>query len=142
MAGPWGRRRRERFIASLTIPWEPGTLEAAAFRNGERAVQDRLETAGRPERIALLPEQQRIAADGMDLAFVKIELRDAAGRPVTGDDREVSVTVTGPGMSWRALAPEIPVRRRIMGRAGAQPGKAGRWPPSGQERSRERSVLP
>ena len=34
----------------------------------------------------------------MDLAFVKIELRDAAGRPVTRDDRELSVTVTGPGM--------------------------------------------
>lgn len=93
-----GKAAPERFIASITIPWEPGTLEAAAFRNGERAVQDRLETTGRPERIALLPEQQRIAADGMDLAFVKIELRDAAGRPVTGNDREVSVTVTGPGV--------------------------------------------
>lgn len=52
-----GKAAPERFIASITIPWEPGTLEAAAFRNGERAVQDRLETTGRPERIALLPEQ-------------------------------------------------------------------------------------
>ncbi len=93
-----GKMAPERFIASITIPWEPGTLEAAAFRNGKRTALDRLETVGKTEQITILPEQNRILADGLELAFVKIELRDKAGRLVTGDDREVSVTVTGPGV--------------------------------------------
>lgn len=60
-----GKAASERFIASATIAWEPGTLEAVALRNGEKTAQDRLETAGKPEKIALFAEQERISADGL-----------------------------------------------------------------------------
>ena len=49
-------------------------------------------------KLALAAEQERIGADGLDLAFVRIELKDEAGRTVTGDDREVAVRVEGPGV--------------------------------------------
>ena len=134
-----GKVATERLIASITIPWEPGTLDAVAFRNGKKMAQDRLETTGKPEKIALLPEQNRLLADGLDLTFVKIELRDEAGRPVTGDDREVSVTVTGPGIlaglgSGNPCTPENYMtgmrmtwkgRALAVIRAGKEPGEIG-----------------
>ncbi|HJA92222.1 MAG TPA: DUF4982 domain-containing protein [Candidatus Eisenbergiella merdipullorum] len=92
-----GRSVPERFIASVTVSWEPGTLQAQAFRNGVKVAEDILETTAQPEKIVLLPEREQISADGLDLVFVKIELRDGAGRLVTCQDREVSVRVTGAG---------------------------------------------
>ena len=93
-----GKAVPERFIASITLPWEPGILEAHAIRDGKRCAKDRLETTGEPVKLALAAEQERIGADGLDLAFVRIELKDEAGRTVTGDDREVAVRVEGPGV--------------------------------------------
>ncbi len=59
--------------------YEPGTLEAVSYRDGQEVSRDRLETAGMPEKIRLVPETDTLKADGESLAYVRVELTDAAG---------------------------------------------------------------
>lgn len=92
-----GRVKPERYIASLEIPYEKGTLIAIAYQDGEEIARDSLETTGKPAEIKIIPEKKQVAADGMDLAYVRIEIRDADGRLVTAHAVEVSVEVSGAG---------------------------------------------
>lgn len=69
-----------RFTARFTAPYEPGVLEAVSYRGGAELSRARVETAGAPARLVLLPEQDRLVPDG--LLFVAVEVQDAEGRRV------------------------------------------------------------
>ena len=84
-------------IARATLPYQPGTLTAIAYRAGRAAAQDAIETTGPACRILLDAEQSQLTADGMDLCYVSATLVDEAGRRVYGADIELRATVTGPG---------------------------------------------
>ena len=59
--------------------YEPGTLEAVSYRDGQEVSRARLTTAGMPEKIRLVPETDTLKSDGESLAYVRVELTDAAG---------------------------------------------------------------
>ncbi|WP_432564167.1 glycoside hydrolase family 2 TIM barrel-domain containing protein [Kineococcus sp. SYSU DK003] len=82
------------FLAEIVTPYVPGTLEAVAFRDGVEVGRTTLSTAG-AAGLTAHADRTVLRADDTDLSFLSVELRDSAGHLVTGDDREVSVTVTG-----------------------------------------------
>ncbi len=90
-----GRKEPEKYIASLDTIYERGLLEAVAYQNGREIARDRLETTGEPARLVLLPEKTIIRADGLDLAFVKVEVRDGQNRLVTGQSVEIAAACPG-----------------------------------------------
>ena len=59
--------------------YEPGTLEAVSYRDGQEVSRARIATAGMPEKIRLVPETDVLKSDGESLAYVRVELTDAAG---------------------------------------------------------------
>ncbi len=69
-----------RFTAHFTTVYEPGVLEAVSYRAGEEISRARVETAGDPVRVVLLPEETETSPDG--LLFAAVELQDAEGRRV------------------------------------------------------------
>ena len=94
-----GAARPEKGCATLDVPWEPGRLVARAMKGGAPVGapvgESALETTGAPASLALLPERDAIAADRRDLAYVRIEVRDAAGRRVDESAAPIACRVEG-----------------------------------------------
>ncbi len=90
-----GKAPVEKYQAFLTVPYQPGKVEAVAYRNGVPSVSTALETSGAPAQILLEPDRAQIAADGMDLSYVTIRIADAEGRTVICDDIQVHAEAVG-----------------------------------------------
>jgi beta-galactosidase len=84
---------------SFTVPYEPGQLVAVAYHNGREAGRWSLRTAGATDEAVVSADRSQLAANGEDLAYVTVQLVDAAGTPIYAqdDDRNVRVTVSGAG---------------------------------------------
>ncbi len=89
------RVKPEEYKAFAEVPYEKGTVAAVAYKGGAEVARDQIETAGAPATIVLTPETGEIAADGMDLAFVRISLADVKGRPVVTVPVSVTACVEG-----------------------------------------------
>jgi beta-galactosidase len=74
----------------FTLPYQPGTLRAEA---GNQRCE--LQTAAEPAAIRLTADRNRLAPDGQSLAFITVEIVDAAGRVVPTSAEEVTVDVAG-----------------------------------------------
>ncbi len=72
--------------ATFEVPYEPGTLIARSYRNGEETASQTLTTAGVPVGIKLCADRKCIYADKNDLAYVQVEIVDADGNLVPSAD--------------------------------------------------------
>ncbi|MBQ9726534.1 MAG: DUF4982 domain-containing protein [Kiritimatiellae bacterium] len=90
-----GAARPEKGCASHDVPWAPGRLVARAVKGGAAVGESALETTGAPASLALLPETTSLRADRRDLAFVRIEVHDEAGRRVDESAAELTCRVEG-----------------------------------------------
>lgn len=89
-AGP-----KSAFRCYFETNYEPGELRAVnCDDDGQSAT---LETAGPVSRIALLPESDSLPADPSGIAYVRIELQDAAGRLNPAASNPVSLHIEGAG---------------------------------------------
>lgn len=96
-----GRRpagEEHRYRASFDTVVAAGELVAVARTAGAEVGRCALRSAGEDRALAVRPDRERIGADGSDLAFVAVELVDAAGTVHTADARRVTVTVEGPAV--------------------------------------------
>lgn len=67
-----------------------------AYRDGAEVGRTALVTAGAP-RLVVRADRTRLRANDGDLAYLAVELRDAAGTLVTTADRAVTVELSGSG---------------------------------------------
>jgi hypothetical protein len=121
--GPIGEKRP--MLAALDTVYEPGVLTAVAYRSGIETGRTSLSSAAGPILLTATADRSSLRADDTDLAYVAIELRDAAGVLATGADRSVTVTVGGAGVlaglgsgnPKTAERFDSPVRQTFDGRA-------------------------
>jgi len=66
--------------ARWKVKYEPGTLFAKGYKNGKEIAQTKVETAGAPAKISLIPDCASIKADGEDVAMVRVEICDSQDR--------------------------------------------------------------
>ena len=99
-----GRRRKNPSVwhEAYRLCWddvryEPGELHVVVYRNGKEWARDAVQTTGDAVRLELTAEKAAIAADGDDLAFVNVSVRDAEGHVVPRTETEVTFRVEGPG---------------------------------------------
>lgn len=83
------------YIASFETLYEPGELKAVNYRNGIRAEEMVLETAGEPVKLAVWQERKEWLADGESLQFLAVSLIDEKGRYNLNAQRQVQVKVEG-----------------------------------------------
>jgi beta-galactosidase len=88
--------KAEKFIASFTVPYEPGELKAVGYDGDLLVAQTALITAGEPAAIRLSPEQETIQAGG-DLGYVTVEVVDEKGCMNPTADTNIFFTVQGAG---------------------------------------------
>ena len=79
------------------VSYEPGELRVVVYRDGREWTRDAVQTTGPAVRLELKSEKPVIAADGDDLAFVNVSVRDAEGRVVPRTETMVTFSVEGPG---------------------------------------------
>ena len=92
-----GRVAPGEYKAFMELPYEPGCVEVRAIANGDIVAIDRLETTGAPAAVRITAERNALAADGMDVAYVRAELVDDMGRRVIGSDIRLTASVSGAG---------------------------------------------
>jgi len=76
------------------VPYEPGTLRAAAKSGGEPTATRH--TAGDPAALELRIGRERMRANGRDVAHAVVRVVDSAGHPVPEADNRVRFNVEGP----------------------------------------------
>jgi beta-galactosidase len=81
----------------FTLTYEPGVLEAVAFRDGKQIARKQLVTVGAPAAIRLTPERSKHGAARSEVSYVAVEIVDAAGRVVPDVSKEVEISITGTG---------------------------------------------
>jgi beta-galactosidase len=79
------------------VKYAPGVLEAVGYKDGQRTLVARRETAGAPAAIVLRPDRPELSADGEDLAMVEVSVVDAQGRLAPTASNQIVFEATGPG---------------------------------------------
>lgn len=79
------------------VVYEPGALEAVAYRGGKEWARASMRTAGEAAALEARPDRATIAADGRDLAFVTVRVTDKDGLTAPRAANQLRFSVTGPG---------------------------------------------
>jgi beta-galactosidase len=79
------------------VLYQPGTLQAVAYKDGKRWAEDSVHTTDKPAKLLLSADRSTLRADGDDLSFVTVTIADKDGRPVPRTANRISFTLTGPG---------------------------------------------
>lgn len=85
-------------VGCWKIPYKKGKLKALAYdESGKIIATDSKSSFGDAKQICLHPDKQTLVANGSDLIFAEIFMRDELGNPVENANNRVSVQVTGAG---------------------------------------------
>jgi beta-galactosidase len=83
--------------ATFEVPYEPGTITAHCFDNGNETSSETIKTVGKPAIIRLTADRSTIKADPNDLSFVTAEILDADGNLVPDADVLINFEISGSG---------------------------------------------
>ena len=86
------------------------------------------ETTGAPTTIRLSADRNEIAADGEDIALVRVEILDSAGRPLPTANNLVKFRVSGEGVLLGVGNGEDPHASNRFVRGFNLTRYAGHWP--------------
>jgi beta-galactosidase len=87
-----------RYRSAFETTYEPGVVEAVAFRGGAEVGRTAIRSAAAGVLLEAAADRAVISADHEDLAFVTLQLVDEDGVLHVGRDREVVVEVGGPAV--------------------------------------------
>lgn len=78
------------------VDYRKGTLVAIARSGGKVIATDTLRTTAGASHIELTPDTKSLEANGMDLAYITVTLRDEEGNLVPDADTDIQFEVSGP----------------------------------------------
>ena len=79
------------------VPFVPGTLKAEGYKNGKLILTDVVKTAGDPSKIELVADRSTISADGKDLSYITVKIKDKNGTIVPTADNLIHFDLEGEG---------------------------------------------
>jgi beta-galactosidase len=77
-----------------TVNYEPGTLEAIAYKKGKK-LRTKVETTGAPAEVVVSPYKTTMLADGKDATVINISVVDKQGREVPDANSLIHFSVKG-----------------------------------------------
>lgn len=95
--GRKGAGEANGFYASFNTVYEAGRLEAVNYRNGASAETVELLSADVPLELCVEADRTELTADGADLCYILISLKDGKGVRNLQEERKIRVSVTGAG---------------------------------------------
>ncbi len=79
------------------VPYTPGTLRAEGYKNGKLIATDVVKTANDPAKIELVADRSSISADGKDLSYITVKIKDKEGTLVPDADHLIHFDLEGEG---------------------------------------------
>jgi beta-galactosidase len=95
--GKQATNRGTKFTAIFNVPYQPGTLTAKGYSNGQQVNESSLYTAEVPTTIVATADRKQLKANGQDLSYITIELKDAKGHINTKAENNLQFSIEGPG---------------------------------------------
>jgi beta-galactosidase len=94
-----GRKKNDPYdmVEWPEVPYEPGKLEAIAYRDGKETTRFAVQTTGPAVALELVPDRSSMRGDGQDAQPVTVCAVDAAGNVVPDSQPMATLTVSGPG---------------------------------------------
>ncbi|NUU59335.1 beta-galactosidase GalA [Paenibacillus agri] len=96
-----GIKKAEVEAGEHTLSWqvvyEPGVLEAVAYRGGMEVARERKETTTEAYAIHLEADGTELMADGQDVSIITVTVRDTAGRLVPVANNLIQFQISGEG---------------------------------------------
>ena len=87
----------------MDVKYSPGILKVVAYdKNGNKASEKTVVSAGKPHKLVLDPDRTVIKADGKDLSFVTVSVVDEKGNPCPNVNDQLKFSVSGKG-TFRAV---------------------------------------
>ena len=81
----------------MEFPFEPGMITALGRNGGKVVCSQQLRTAGKPARLAMVPDGTTLARDWDEVASVVVEVVDEQGVPIPLANDLISFSISGPG---------------------------------------------
>ena len=79
------------------VIYSPGTLKVVTYKNGHKWATDEMKTAGPAASLALQADRNKIAADGKDLSFITVTIKDKSGVMNPRANNRIYFDLEGPG---------------------------------------------
>jgi beta-galactosidase len=95
-----GRKKKGQYEYRLrwdSVVYEPGELKLIAYKNGVKWAEDVVKTTSEAYQIKLFADRQTIHADGKDLSFITVEIKDKNGLVIPNAINLLKFSVEGPG---------------------------------------------
>jgi beta-galactosidase len=95
-----GRKQKGEYEYRLRwddVIYEPGELRAIAYKDGERWAEASRRTIDDPAKLSAEADRNEINADGYDLSFITVEIRDNNDLFVANAHNHIRFSVDGPG---------------------------------------------
>jgi len=86
-----------KLVVVFQVRYVEGELKAIAYKDGKEIATQTLRTVGKPARLRLTADRPTIRASRNDLAFVTVEILDAAGVPIPDGVRTIDFHLEGVG---------------------------------------------
>jgi beta-galactosidase len=86
-----------KFTVLWQVAYEAGELKAIGYTGGKKVSEYVLITAGKPTKIAMVADRRVLKADGQDLSYVTVELKDANRNTHPLAEIPVSFNISGAG---------------------------------------------
>jgi beta-galactosidase len=77
------------------VPYEPGTLKAVGYKEGQQVCEEEVHTAGAPAAILMASDRATMEANGRDVAHLTVKIVDAEGNVVPQATNAVTFDLTG-----------------------------------------------
>jgi beta-galactosidase len=87
----------------MDVTYETGELKVVAYnKDGSKAAEETIRTAGAPHHIVLEPDTKALRANGEDLSFVTVRVVDKNGNECPTANLPLSFKVGGKGTTYKA----------------------------------------
>jgi beta-galactosidase len=95
-----GRKKKGPYEYRLKwddVVYEPGELKTVAYKDGAKWAEDTMVTTGRAAQLAATADRSSVKADGTDLVYITIEIKDKNKLLVPRSSNLVNFSIEGPG---------------------------------------------
>lgn len=84
------------YTAEYETIYNPRTLTAVGYDGGEETARFSLTTAGKPKKIDVITNADRLCADGSDVLIIEASLVDENGIENMWEEKEIKISIDGP----------------------------------------------
>jgi beta-galactosidase len=95
-----GKKKKGQYEYRLhwdSVKYESGVLKVVAYKNEKKWAEDVVKTTEQPYKLIATADRNEINADGKDLSFITVSVKDKNGLTVPNADNLVKFEIEGPG---------------------------------------------